>query len=124
MNFYLLLTYPKGCEVPQLEANYARAGDSALNLFTLYEKKINKASIKVRQSFTLVNLTIAYYKLSRLFEISENYNKSAGSIKLPLYEALCNPCVLLIAYSTLKGKKASVLMISQLKISPWLRLPH
>jgi retron-type reverse transcriptase len=28
-------------------------------------------------------------------------------LKLPLYKALCNPCVLLIAYSTLKSKKAS-----------------
>jgi heme/copper-type cytochrome/quinol oxidase subunit 1 len=35
---------PKGCEVPQLESKYARAGESTLKLFKLYEKRINKAS--------------------------------------------------------------------------------
>lgn len=107
-NEFLPIVYrPKDYEVPQLETNYARAGESALKLFKLYEKRINKASIKVRQTFTLVNFTITYYELSHLIEISENYNKSTSSIKLPLYRTLCNPCVLLIAYSTLKRKKAS-----------------
>jgi hypothetical protein len=62
---------------------------------------------KVRQTFTLVNLTLAYFELNRLIEISESYKKSAGALKLPLYKSLCNFCVLLIVYSTLKSKKAS-----------------
>ena len=42
------LTYrPKGCEVPQLESKYAQAGESALKLFKVYEKRINKASSKI-----------------------------------------------------------------------------
>ena len=94
-----LVNRPIGCEVPQLESKYARAGESALKLFKLYEKRINKASNKVRQTFTLVDLT--------LIAITESYKKSAGALKLPLHKALCNPCILLIAYSTLKSKKAN-----------------
>jgi len=33
--------------------------------------------------------------------------KGVGSLKLPVYQNICNPCVLLIAYSGLKSKKAS-----------------
>ena len=98
---------PTGCEVPQLESKYARAGESALKLFKLYEKRINKASEKVRQTFTLINFTLAYFELNHLIAITESYKKSAGALKLPLYKTLCNPCVLLIAYSSLKSKKAS-----------------
>ena len=102
-----LVYRPKSCEVPQLESKYARAGKSALKLFKLYEKRINKASKKVQQTFTLVNFTLAYFELNRLIAITESYKKSAGALKLPLYKVLCNPCILLIAYSTLKNKKAS-----------------
>lgn len=75
---------PKGCEVPQLESKYARANEFALKLFKLYEKRINKTSSKVKQTFTLVDITLAYFELNRLIAMTENYKKSAGALKLPL----------------------------------------
>lgn len=103
----LIIFRPQGCEVPQLDPNYTRAVESALKLFKNYEKRISKASKQVRKTFTLNKITDAYFELSSLIELTNSYNKSAGALKLPLYKTLCNPCVLLIAYSSLKGKKAS-----------------
>ena len=103
----LVIYRPKGCKVPQLDPNYARAAESALKLFAIYEKKIIKASKHVQKAFTLSNITDAYFELSHLIKLAGSYNQSAGALKLPLYKILCNPCVLLIAYSSLKGKKAS-----------------
>lgn len=96
---------PKGCEVPQLESKYARAGESALKLFKLYEKRINKASNIVKQTFTLVNLTLAYFELNHLIETLKSYKKSAGTLKVLLYKTLYNPCVLIISYFMVKNKK-------------------
>jgi hypothetical protein len=78
----------KGCEVPQLESEYARAGESALKLFKLYEKRINKASSKVKQTFTLVNFTLAYFELNSLIVIAESYKKSAGASKTAIVQSL------------------------------------
>jgi group II intron reverse transcriptase/maturase len=97
----------KSCEVPQLDPNYARALNDALKQFKLYEKKIDKASIKVKEAFTLDNMASAYLELYRLIEQTSSYNKKGSALKIPLYQNLCNPCILLIAYSALKGKKAS-----------------
>lgn len=97
----------KGCEVSQSDPNYARAFKDALKLFKLYEKRINKASKRVKEVFILSAMVSAYLNLYRLIDQANGYNKRAGALKLPIYQNLCNPCILLIAYSTLKGKKAS-----------------
>lgn len=97
----------KGCEFPQLDPNFARACNDAFKLFNLYEKRLNKASKKVQSVFTASNFMYSYLDLYRLIKLAGNYNHGAGAIKLPLYQNLCNPCILLIAYSSLKGKKAS-----------------
>ena len=97
----------KVCEVLHSDQKYARAFKEALKLHKLYERKINKASKKVRKTFTFGNMLQAYYNLHCLIDQSESFSKGGGALKLPLYQNLCNPCVLLIAYSTLKGKKAS-----------------
>jgi group II intron reverse transcriptase/maturase len=97
----------KGCEVLQLDPNYARASKDSLKLFKLYEKRINKASKKVSKTFTQGNMLLAYLDLYRLIDQAGSYTKKVYPLKLPLYQNLCNPCVLLIAYSALKGKKAS-----------------
>lgn len=98
---------PKVCEVLQLDQNYARATREALKLFNLYKKRINKASKKVKNTFTVENLTMAYYKLFTLIELASRYIKGVGPMSLPVYQNLCNPCILLIAYSGLREKKAS-----------------
>jgi retron-type reverse transcriptase len=97
----------KNCEVPQADPNYARALRDSLKLFKLYEKKIDKASKKVRVAFTRNNFLNAYLDLYCLIDQAESYTKKVSVLRLPLYQNLCNPCVLLIAYSALKGKKAS-----------------
>ena len=102
----MVVSGQKGCEVLQSDPNYARASKDSLKLFKLYEKRINKASIKVRETFTLSNMLRAYLDLYGLIDQARSYTKGVG-LRLPLYQNLCNPCVLLIAYSTLKGKKAS-----------------
>ena len=103
----MVLPGQKNCEVPQSDPNYARALKDSLKLFKLYEKKIDKASKRVREAFTRNNLLNAYLDLYCLIDKSESYTKKVGALRLPLYQNLCNPCVLLIAYSALKGKKAS-----------------
>jgi hypothetical protein len=94
-------------EVLHSDPNYARALKDALKLYKLYEKRIDKASKRVRETFTKCNMLQAYLDLYRLIDQAESYTKGVGALRLPLYQNLCNPCVLLIAYSTLKGKKAS-----------------
>lgn len=76
-------------------------------LFKLYEKKIDKASKRVRSTFTQHNMLNAYTNLCDFMDQSRSYTKEAGAIRMPLYQNLCDPCFLLIAYSSLKGKKAS-----------------
>jgi len=103
----LIVFEPKVCEVLQLDPNYARSVKAGLKLFNLFKKRINKASKKVQRTFTLHNIIMAYYNLFSLIDFASSYTKSAGSLKLPVYQNICNPCTLLIAYSGLKGKKAS-----------------
>ena len=103
----LFLYRLKDCKFLQLESEYARAGESAFKLLKFYEKRINKAFSKVKLIFTLVDLTIEYFKLACFIAITRSYKKSAGVFKLLLYKSLCNLCILLIAYSALKKSKAS-----------------
>jgi len=103
----LVVFRSKGCEVPQLDENIARSKKLGLKLFKLYEKRIDKASNKVKKTFTLKNIINAFIELGSLIELANSYTEEAGACKLPLYQNLCNPCVLLIAYSGLQGKKAS-----------------
>lgn len=103
----LIVYEPKVCEVLQSDLNYARSVKAGLKLFNLFKKRINKASKKVQTTFTLTNITLAYYDLFSLIDFASSYIKEAGSLKLPVYQTISNPCVLLIAYSKLKNKKAS-----------------
>ena len=98
---------PKACEVLQLNKNYARAVMAALKLFKIYDKRIHKASKIVKNTFTPYNIMMAYLNYYELCDIADNYTKRAGALKLPLYQNLCDPCFLLIAYSSLKNKSAS-----------------
>jgi hypothetical protein len=103
----LVIYKPKACEVLQLDSNYTRAAFAALKLFKLYEKRIGKASKKVQKTFTPFNITCAYIEFYCLTETAKNYTKGVGALKLPLYQNLCDPCFLLIVYSSLKNKKAT-----------------
>lgn len=62
----LIVYEPKVCEVLQLDPNYARSVKAGLKLFNLFKKRINKASKKVQTTFTLHNITMAYYDLFSL----------------------------------------------------------
>lgn len=103
----MVLPIPTSCEVLHSDPNYARALEDTLKLFKLYEKRINKTSKKVRATFTISNLLYAYLDLYRLIDQAKSYTKEVSALRLPLYQNLYNPCVLLIAYSGLKKKKAS-----------------
>lgn len=103
----LVVYEPKACEVLQSNKNYARAVVAALKLFNVYNKRIHKASKIVKSTFTPYNIMIAYLNYYELCDIAYNYTKKAGALKLPLYQNLCDPCFLLIAYSSLKNKSAS-----------------
>jgi retron-type reverse transcriptase len=101
----LVVYEPTACEVLQSNKNYARAVKAAFKLFNLYEKRIHKASKIIQNVFTLVNLTVTYLNYYDLCDIANNYNKGAGTLKLSLYQNLCDPCFLLIAHSSLKKEK-------------------
>jgi retron-type reverse transcriptase len=103
----LIVYEPKVCEVLQSDTNYARSVKAGLKLFNLFKKRINKASKKVQTTFTLHNIIMAYFDLFSLVDFASSYTKTAGSLKLPVYQNLCNPCILLIAYSELKNKKTN-----------------
>lgn len=69
---------------------------------------MDKASKKVQKTFTSKNITATYFELYSFIEIASNYTKKGiGALKLPLYQNFSNPCFLLIAYSSLKNKKAT-----------------
>lgn len=107
INNALVIVEPNICEVPQLDENKARSEKLGLKLFKLYEKRIIKASKKVKQTFTLGNMIKAYYDLISLIDTASSYKCGNGALALPIYQNICNPSILLIAYSGLKGKKAS-----------------
>jgi len=104
----LVVYEPTACEVLQLNKNYARAVKAALKLFNVYEKRICKASKIVQDTFTFVNFTVTYLNYYGLCDIANNYVKKAGALKLPLYQNLCDPCFLLIAYSSLRKKTLKI----------------
>ena len=76
-------------------------------MFNSYKKKINKASHKVNDTFTFENIFKGYFNLYSLIKQARSYNIRSGALKLPIYQNLTDPCILLIAYSFLKKKKAS-----------------
>jgi len=102
----MIIPGQKSCEVLHLDPNYARASKDSFKLFKLYEKRINKSSKRVQEAFSKNNLLNAYLDLYCLIDQAGSYTKKVGALRLPLYQNLCNPCVLLIAYSGLKKKKA------------------
>lgn len=92
---------PSVCEVPQ--AAHIKKAES---FFKNYKRRIDKSSNKVKHTFTLVNMAKAYYELDSI--LHECKDLSYGSCTtLPIYLLLCNPCYLLIAYSSLKSRSVS-----------------
>jgi len=88
------------CKVPQA-ANFKNAEIFLKN----YKGRIDKSSNKVKQTFTLFNMAKAYYKLDSI--LHECKDLSYGRcISLPIYHLLCDPCYLLIAYSSFKRKSS------------------
>jgi hypothetical protein len=90
---------PSVCEVPQVA--YKEAKKFLLN----YTGRISKSSKKVKETFTLDNMAKAYYKLDKILLECQDlpYGKC---ITFPIYNLLCDPCYLLIAYSSLKYRRA------------------
>ena len=92
---------PSVCEVPQV-AHLKKAKSFLKN----YNGRIEKSSNNVKQTFTLLNMARAYYKFDSILHECKDlpYGKC---ITLPIYQILCDPCFLLIAYSSLKSSSAS-----------------
>lgn len=105
INKALMVVKSKICEVLQTEEFHESDYRHGRILFKNYEKRILKASKKVCAIFTFNNIVKSYSNLRRLLELSSNYTKEAGCLKLPLYQNLSDPCFLLIAFSSLKNKK-------------------
>lgn len=103
----LIVYEPKVCKVLQLDSKYARAIKAGFKLFGLFKNKISRASKKVQTTFTLFNITMAYYDLFSLIDLACNYTRGVSPLRLPLYQNICNPCVLLVAYCGLKHKPAT-----------------
>ncbi len=87
------------CKVLQLKFNR-----EAKKLFERYKNKISKASKKVQEIFNIKNIAKAYYELNSLLNIIRINHKDGMSSKIPLFKILCDPCYLLIAYSSIKNK--------------------
>ncbi len=88
-----------GCEA--LQSVYQK---QAKGLFKLYSKKISKASQKIRDVFTLENISLAYRELGSLLNIARHNTFTGNRNKLPLFKSLTDPCYLLIAFSSLFNK--------------------
>lgn len=105
-------TVPKeliACEVPQLEyCTSVKAILAGLEFFKLYEKRIFAASKKIQKSFTLFKLVEAFWIYERLHNFMVLNKNQKGELKVPLYKHLSNPCILLIAYSSLRKKSGGV----------------
>lgn len=86
-------------------------------LYKIHERRINKASRKVRLAFTLTKIIQAYYNIGRLEKAIKSCSTKVKSIKLPLYKNFSNPCFLLIACSTLKNKKIDYFPIKNIKLT-------
>lgn len=97
---------PKACEVLHSNKNY--------------DKRIHKASKIVKNTVTPYNIMMAYLNYYELCDIADNYTKGAGALILLLYQNLCDPYFLFIAYSSLKNKNAFVIddvLISNLTLT-------
>lgn len=89
-----------GCEV-----QYATCIEKAKSFLKNYEGRIDQSSDNVKNTFTLHNMAKAYYELYSI--LHECKSLPFGSrIALPTYRILCDPCYLLIAYSSLKRRSA------------------
>ena len=85
------------CEVAQLQ----RITEEAKTLLNPLENRLNRASRLVRKTFTLDELVAAMLRY-------ENVVSNAEQLKLDnLYDLLCNPCFLLIAYDNVKKDAAA-----------------
>jgi len=97
------------CEVPQLEfCKSPKAILAGLQLFKLYEKRINAASKKIKNNFTLFKIVEAFLIYERLHNLIVLNKDQKGKLKIPLYQNLSNSCVLLIAYSSLRKKSGEI----------------
>jgi group II intron reverse transcriptase/maturase len=92
---------PSVCEVPQA-AHFKKAESFLKN----YKGRIDKSSNNVKHTFTLLNMAKAYYELDSILHECKDL-PYGRCIPLPIYRLLCNPCYLLIAYSSLKFRSAS-----------------
>ena len=89
------------CEVPQA-AHFKKAKSFLKN----YKGRIDKSSNNVKQTFTLLNMARAYYEFDSILHGCKDL-PYGRCIPLPIYRLLCNPCYLLIAYSSLKFRLSS-----------------
>lgn len=85
------------CEVLQLKFITRAKG-----LLSGYTKKLHKASLKVRTTFTVSNVAKAYYELDCMLNLIKFNNNAGIRNKIPLFKILNDPCYLLIAFSSLK----------------------
>lgn len=99
----------KVCEVPQLEfCKSPKVILAGLQLFKLYEKRINAASKKIQSHFTLFKIVEAFWIYERLHNLIVLNKDQKEKLKIPLYQNLSNSCILLIAYSSLRKKSGGV----------------
>lgn len=89
------------CEV--LQATHFKKAKSFLNN---YKGRISKSSNKVKLTFTIENMAKAYFKLDQILHKCKNL-LSGVCATLPIYSLLCDPCYLVVAYSSLKNKSSS-----------------
>jgi group II intron reverse transcriptase/maturase len=92
---------PSVCEVPQA-AHFKKAKSFLKN----YKGRIDKSSNSVKHTFTLLNMAKAYYEFDSILHECKDL-PYGRCIPLPIYRLLCNPCYLLIAYSSLKFRSSS-----------------
>lgn len=90
----------KVCEVPQTEHF-----SNAQRLLNNYKNKINKASRKVQETFTLYNIADCYRQLDAIIITAKSSPKNTRC-RIPIYSLMENPCYLLITYSSLKKRNA------------------
>lgn len=114
-------------QVPQL-AHY----EQGKFLFNNYKKRIVRATKKVQEVFSLTNMAKAYCRFDlkiqecKKLEINKN-------LSINLFNLICDPCYLLIAYSSLKRAKGegiddipvgNVILQAILSLSKQLRCHH
>lgn len=90
------ITIWKPCEVPKLE-HFLKA----LDVFKSYFNRLNKASKKLQETFSLYNMAIVIMYFENLIE----WHKK-GMPSTYLFSLLELPCFLLLAYGTLKNNQS------------------